>query len=59
MQKIAFLQKAFDEMKFWAVEDRKVLAKIFEIISDIQRNPFSGLGKPEPLKHKFKVKANY
>jgi toxin YoeB len=54
MQKIAFLAKAFNEMKFWAVEDKKILVKIFELINDIQRNPFSGIGKPEPLKHKFK-----
>jgi toxin YoeB len=54
MQRIAFLPKAFNEITFWAAEDRKILAKIFELISDIQRNSFSGLGKPEPLKHKFK-----
>lgn len=28
--------------------------KIFELIKDVERNPFSGIGKPEPLKHKFK-----
>lgn len=54
MQKIALLPKAFNELKFWAQEDRNILAKIFELISDIQRNPFSGIGKPEPLRHKFK-----
>jgi toxin YoeB len=54
MQKIALLPKAFNELKFWAQEDRNILAKIFELITDIQRNPFSGIGKPEPLKHKLK-----
>jgi toxin YoeB len=54
MQKIAFLPRAFSEIRFWAEEDKKILAKIFELISDIERNPFSGLGKPEPLRHKFK-----
>ena len=44
MRKIALLPKAFDEIKFWAKEDKDVLAKIFELISNIQRNPFSGLG---------------
>ena len=54
MKTIVILPKTFTEIKFWVEEDRKILAKIFELISDIQRNPFSGLGKPEPLKHKFK-----
>jgi len=54
MEKIAFLPRAFNELAVWAEEDRNILAKIFELIKDIQRNPFSGLGKPEPLKHKFR-----
>ena len=41
-------------MRYWAEEDSRILVKIFELIRDIQRNPFSGLGKPEPLKHRFK-----
>jgi toxin YoeB len=54
MQKVVLLPKAFDELRFWAEEDKSVLIKIFELIKDIGRNPFSGIGKPEPLKHKFK-----
>ncbi len=54
MEKIAFLPKAFNELRFWAEEDKNTLVKIFELIKDIQRNPFSGLGKPEPLRHKLK-----
>lgn len=54
MRKISFLSKAFDDFVKWANEDRKIYAKIVELIKDIQRNPFSGIGKPEPLKHKFK-----
>ena len=54
MEKIILLPKAFKEMTYWAEEDIRVLVKIFELIKDIQRNPFEGLGKPEPLKHKFK-----
>ncbi|MGI8786622.1 MAG: Txe/YoeB family addiction module toxin [Pyrinomonadaceae bacterium] len=54
MERIVFLPRAFNELKFWAEEDKSVLAKIFELIKDIQRSPFSGIGKPEPLKHKFK-----
>lgn len=54
MDKIVFLPNAFADLRFWAEEDKNVLIKIFELIKDIQRNPFSGLGKPEPLRHKFK-----
>ena len=54
MQKVVLLPKAFDELKFWAEEDRNVLIRIFELIKDIGRNAFSGIGKPEPLKHNLK-----
>jgi len=54
MQKIVLLPQAFSELRFWAEEDKNLLLKIFELIKDIQRNPFSGLGKPEPLRYEFK-----
>jgi len=40
MQNINLLPKAFDEMRYWAQEDSRVLIKIFELIRDIQRYPF-------------------
>ena len=54
MEKVTLLPKAFDEMSYWAETDRNALIKIFELIKDIKRSPFSGIGKPEPLKHQFK-----
>lgn len=51
MRKIAFLTRSFDEFNQWAKEDKKIYSKIVTIIKDLQRDPFSGLGKPEPLKH--------
>ena len=54
MEKIVLLPKAFNELRYWAEADKNILVKIFELIKDIQRNPFSGIGKPEPLKHKLK-----
>lgn len=54
MRKIALLPKAFDEFSFWAEEDSRILIRILALIKDIQRDPFLGIGKPEPLKHKFK-----
>lgn len=54
MKKTAILPEAFEHFCFWASEDKKVLIKILDLIKDIQRNPFSGIGKPEPLRHAFK-----
>ena len=54
MEKIILLPKAFSELRYWAEADKDILVKIFELIKDIQRELFSGIGKPEPLKHKLK-----
>jgi toxin YoeB len=53
MRKTAFLPRAFSEFSNWATEDKKIYAKIVTLIKDIDRNPFAGLGKPEPLKYQF------
>ncbi|NET70304.1 MAG: Txe/YoeB family addiction module toxin [Sphaerospermopsis sp. SIO1G2] len=37
----------------WGIEDKKVFKKILSLIKDIQRDPFSGIGKPEPLKYEL------
>ncbi len=51
MRKVAFLTRSFDEFNQWAIKDKKIYARIVNLIKDIQRDPFSGLGKPEALKH--------
>lgn len=38
----------------WAGDNKKIHTRIAELVKDIQRTPFSGIGKPEPLKHKYK-----
>jgi toxin YoeB len=53
MRKIAFLPTAFEDFNWWATEDRRIYARIVRLIKDIERSPFSGLGKPEPLKHEL------
>lgn len=53
MRKIAFLPRGFDEFNQWAIDDKKIYAKIVTLIKDIQRDPFSGLGKPEALKYEL------
>lgn len=54
MTNIVFDPKAFRQFNQWAVENKKIYKKIVELINDILRQPFSGLGKPEPLKHNLK-----
>lgn len=41
-----------DDLRYWAEIDRKLLLKVLDLLEAIAREPFSGLGKPEPLKHK-------
>jgi len=38
----------------WQKNNKKIVGKINELIKDISRNRFSGIGKPEPLKYKYK-----
>ena len=40
------------DLQYWAKNDRKILLKIFELIEAVMREPFDGIGKPEPLRHK-------
>ena len=53
MKKIVFESTAFDDFAAWATQDKKTYRKIIGLIKDIQRSPFSGLGKPEPLRHEL------
>ncbi|MCL4871258.1 MAG: Txe/YoeB family addiction module toxin [Anaerolineae bacterium] len=54
MRKIAFLPQAFADFNEWATVDRKIYVRIVRLILEIDRMPFSGIGKPEPLKHNLK-----
>jgi toxin YoeB len=50
MMKITFSKNAWEDYVSWQREDKKILRKINDLIKDIQRTPFDGPGKPEPLK---------
>lgn len=41
---------AWDDYLYWQGQDKKFLKRINSLIKDIQRNPYEGIGKPEPLK---------
>jgi toxin YoeB len=47
-------KRAFEELREWAVENPKTLQRILRIIEESQRDPFKGIGKPEPLKGDLK-----
>jgi len=53
MKKIVFEASAFEDYNEWSRSDKQINAKIIQLIRDINRSPFAGLGKPEPLKHEL------
>ncbi len=40
-----------DDLLFWAETNRKTLIRIFELVEAVMRDPFAGIGKPEPMRH--------
>ncbi len=50
---ILFSEKAFEKFNDWIVDDKKIYKKIVNLIKEISREPFSGIGKPEPLKYEL------
>ena len=49
--KLIFSDNAWEDYLFWQKTDKKILQRINNLIKEIKRNPFEGIGKPEPLKH--------
>ena len=54
MNSITFEKLALEHLEDWSKVDLKAVKKIIELINDIRKHPFEGIGKPEPLKHEFK-----
>jgi len=49
--KLIFSENAWKDYLYWQRTDKKTLKRINLLICDIQRIPYEGIGKPEPLKH--------
>lgn len=47
---LSWTRAAWTDYVYWQGQDRKTLRRINKLITDVQRNPFEGIGKPEPLK---------
>jgi toxin YoeB len=52
--KYLFTEESWDEYLYWLRTDKKILSRINRILKDISRTPFTGLGKPEPLRSDYK-----
>lgn len=49
--KVVFSKLADEEYRYWQKKDRRAREKIDDLLKDIAQHPFTGLGKPEPLRH--------
>ncbi|MFW5756152.1 MAG: Txe/YoeB family addiction module toxin [Tangfeifania sp.] len=51
--KYIFVDESWEDYIYWQKNNKRMLNKINQLLKDISRTPFSGLGKPEPLKYKY------
>jgi toxin YoeB len=49
-RKLAWVDDAWDDYLYWQGQDQKTLKRINKLITETIRDPFAGIGKPEPLK---------
>ena len=52
--KYVFVDESWEDYQYWLKTDKKILSRINDLIKDISRTPYTGIGKPEPLKYKYK-----
>jgi toxin YoeB len=53
LRSLEFDPSAFEDLAWWIENDRAQALRIVRIVRDIQRDPYTGLGKPEQLKHEL------
>jgi toxin YoeB len=49
--KLIFADEAWEDYLYWQKQDKKMVERINKLIAEVKREPFSGVGKPEQLKH--------
>jgi toxin YoeB len=54
VKSLEFDPRAFEDLKWWIQQDRKIALRIMRLVENVQETPFEGLGKREPLKHELK-----
>ncbi|MRT91736.1 Txe/YoeB family addiction module toxin [Ancylomarina sp. 16SWW S1-10-2] len=52
--KYVFVDESWEDYLYWQKVDKKMLKRINALLKDISRTPFTGIGKPEALKHKYR-----
>lgn len=53
MKSLEFDATAFEDLAWWIEQDRDKALRIIKLIKEVQRDPFRGIGKPEPLRHEL------
>ena len=53
MRNLEFDAHALEDLTWWVGEDRKKALRVLRLLQETQRDPFGGIGKPEPLKHEL------
>jgi toxin YoeB len=51
--KYVFVDESWEDYLYWQKTDKRMLKRVNQLLRDIARHPFEGIGKPEPLKHKY------
>ena len=51
--KLVFSENGWEDYLYWQKTDKRILKRINMLIKEVKREPFAGIGKPEPLKHGF------
>ncbi len=52
--KYSFVDESWEDYLYWQKTDKQILKRINLLIKDISRQPYKGIGKPEPLKHNYR-----
>jgi toxin YoeB len=52
-RRLTFSDEAWEDYVYWQGTDRSMVRRINQLIKDILRSPYDGIGKPEPLKHQL------
>jgi toxin YoeB len=54
IERIAIFGSKFrEDIYYWTQNDRRIAPKVLDLVEEILRNPFTGIGKPEPMKFEF------
>ena len=51
--KLIFADQAWEDLQYWILNDRKTTKRLLKLIEDCRRDPFDGIGKPEPLRENY------